>query len=179
MIFIIRIADCFGSLIDWLSFINRRWWLPYIRIFKWIRLLIVWIGFVCTESSIRCSKLTRCSSIWLLICNWFIRLNRKLSILPTNYWAIVISQSTEHSFDRFNCILLSYNITLKFSPIFYVLFGNIIKYDFLLDWVNYFLKLLDGFLVFSQICKIACLFQIMSNFIYFALHLLYDNIIFT
>lgn len=158
MVFIIWITNWLRSLIDRLSFINRRWWLPYIWIFKRICLLIIRIRFICTESSIGGSKLTWCSSVWLLICDWFIRLNRKLSVLSANYRAIVISQTTKHRFNRFDCILLSYHIAFKFSPVFDVLFGNIIKNDFLFDWVDNLLELLYRFLVFAEICEIACFF---------------------
>jgi len=157
-----------------LSLLNGRRRVPNIRVFEYFIVIVILsrlLVSICAEPSIGCSKIIRVSDSKpiIILIDWVIFI-RQLFFLCFDDRTIVKSDSAEHGFDILYTIFFFYNFSLKNPPIFYSFFGDIIQNDLLLDGVNYFFVLFDWVVIFTQISKISCIFQILFYLLYFGLH---------
>ena len=151
----------FINFLNWLSLLYRGRWVPNIRIFEYFIVinLTTLFGSIRTEPSIGCSKIIAIGNSKSII----VLINR---MIVKNQWFFlhfddstrIKTDSSQHRFDIFYTIFLLYDLSLKSPPIFNGFFGDIIQNDLLLDGVDYFFVLFDGFVIFTQISIISCVF---------------------
>lgn len=130
--------------------------------------MCIWVVFICAKSPVSCCKVGIGPSIRILIFRQYLSIQRP--IFSIDRTVIINIHSTEHSLNGLNGIFLLNKLALKFPPILNILFWNIIQDNFLFYRVDDLFILLDGLIIFSQIAKIASLFEIVLNLFDFRLH---------